>query len=422
MSNELADCVASQYSNNDNLKTMWKTAIINTLLDEGKKFKLGSKSSGGPTTSSSGGASSSSLNFTNLTPKIYTDVNDWIDKNQTDTSVTSCKTKLSTNTSGFSITKMVQTIQDWNSDYLCILTNYDSDPVIKDLVENDVIKSLAENSQSNFYFADFISQNQSNASVAACNVIPTDSTTKSIDTSTVTGSGTGTGTGSGTGSGTGTGTGTGSGFGTGSGTTTTTITDIPITTVTTITGTPITASNPIAKKVYRSDLDSVGEQIGTYLNGAGANLPNTKQSVSLDYTAGDFFYFQPYDIGQFSPSEQSRTQSTTTRLDISCTETDMSFVDASMCYPEDPGFVKFWSNENNESWHKQCFRSHTCANSQLSKKLSILTSEKGGQETRSDDLVDIYYYNCFQLFNFSVAILFFVVFIIWKVRSHANVI
>lgn len=172
--------------------------------------------------------------------------------------------------------------------------------------------------------------------------------------------------------------------------------------------TPVTSSPPSYNTPVTSD------QIGKYLNAAAANWPNTTQTVSLDYTPGDFFYFQPYNMGQILPSEQSRTPSSVTTLNISCTESEISYADSSMCHPNDPGFAEFWANPDNVQSNKQCFRSHTCANSILSKNLSALTYDKEGQGKRMEDLVSIYFYDCVNIFNLTVAILFYIAIIIYK--------
>ena len=167
---------------------------------------------------------------------------------------------------------------------------------------------------------------------------------------------------------------------------------------------------------------------------AAANWPNNSRQVSLDYSPGDFFYFQPIDVGQYTDSTDSKDEidrETTgnkniTKLELKCTDIDLSMsnIDSSFCYPYDPNFVKNWSTVTNDpkqnppfnltERHKQCFRSQTCANSLLSKNLSVIESTKDEQKSRYEDLEDIFFHNCINIFNMSAAILAFVSIIIYK--------
>jgi len=174
---------------------------------------------------------------------------------------------------------------------------------------------------------------------------------------------------------------------------------------------------------------------------AASNWPNNSRQVSLDYSPGDFFYFQPIDVGQFTnnvvtsdPEEEKDNKGNITKLELKCTDIDLSMsnIDSSFCYPYDPNFVKNWSTVTNDSKqnppynltdkHKQCFRSQTCANSLLSKSLAVIESTKDEQKSRYEDLEDIFFHDCINIFNMSAAILAFVVIIIYKsLYNNVNV-
>lgn len=169
---------------------------------------------------------------------------------------------------------------------------------------------------------------------------------------------------------------------------------------------------------------------------AASNWPNNSRQVSLDYSPGDFFYFQPIDVGQFTsnvvttdPEEVKDNSGNITKLELKCTDIDLSMsnIDSSFCYPYDPKFVKNWSNDkilktpyNIQGKHKQCFRSQTCANSLLSKNLSVIESTKDEQKSRYEDLEDIFFHNCINIFNMSAAILAFISIIIYKSVYNNN--
>ena len=78
-------------------------------------------------------------------------------------------------------------------------------------------------------------------------------------------------------------------------------------------------------------------------------------------------------------------------------------------------------NKNNNS-AKQCYRSQTCVNSMLSKSLSQLTLTRYGQNQRYQDLEDVYFYDCLNVFNISIAIVFFLSIILYKGLYNGNTI
>jgi len=175
-----------------------------------------------------------------------------------------------------------------------------------------------------------------------------------------------------------------------------------------------------------------------------ANRPDPSNQTNLDFKAGDFAFFKPYVFGQYGPLEQKTgiattstgaTVSTITGLHMNCTEQDMMFVDFSGCDPTDPAFVSAWTNTESMnqpsgptnspklaeagitdalSLQKQCFRSHYCANSLLSKSMETLQSNQSGHKARFQDLEDIYFRECLNLFNMTVAIIYFIIIIISK--------
>lgn len=180
-----------------------------------------------------------------------------------------------------------------------------------------------------------------------------------------------------------------------------------------------------------------------------ANRPDPSNQTKLDFKAGDFSFFKPYVFGQYSSLEQqtgtveipsasgsSMTVDTITGLDMKCTEQDLLFVDFSGCDPTDPAFVSSWTStgalnqaENTPTnvpnfamagikdaltLQKQCFRSHYCANSLLSKSLQTLQSTQSGHKARFQDLEDVYFRECLNIFNMTVAMIYFIVIIISK--------
>jgi len=172
-------------------------------------------------------------------------------------------------------------------------------------------------------------------------------------------------------------------------------------------------------------------QMSSLLNMSAANWPNRGRTVSLDFDNSDFFYFQTYDVGQYSPQElkvgnstqvsygpspsQSVTVDNIKHMNIKCSATDLATIDASFCDPASPNFVKLWADpSNNETVIERCYRAQTCANSLLSQSLSSMTASKGGQEKRKQDLEDIYFYDCMNVFNMCIAILYFLYIIITK--------
>ena len=181
-----------------------------------------------------------------------------------------------------------------------------------------------------------------------------------------------------------------------------------------------------------------------------ANNQNMSQPSNLDFSPDDFFYFQPYMFGQYnsSPSSSSSSSSSQTNVEYSsyahavasssssssspsaspssepsrnitniqirCTPEDIRMVDNPLCDPNDPRFKDIWTDPDSSYLIKQCYRSQTCANSQLSKTLSMLTSEKDGQLQRKQDLEDVYFFDCINIFNVIAAIAFYISFIIYK--------
>lgn len=174
---------------------------------------------------------------------------------------------------------------------------------------------------------------------------------------------------------------------------------------------------------------SSGESMDSLLHIA-ANKPHVSETVSLDYTAGDFHYFQPYLFGQYdsqppSPSPQTnidylpQNDFLISNIQIKCTPEDIAMVDDASCDPNDPGFMEAWkeSAASDSALIKKCYRSQTCANSQLSKSLSILTSGKDGQLQRKQDLEDVYFFDCMNILNVVAAIAFYLSIIIYKIST-----
>jgi len=185
-----------------------------------------------------------------------------------------------------------------------------------------------------------------------------------------------------------------------------------------------------------------------------ANRSNPSKQAQLDFQAGDFAFFKPYVFGQYSETEQqigtatmpsaspyasgSTTLTTITGLDMSCSSQDISFADFAGCDPTNPSFLSMWTQVGNynqpnttkaptsipgfnlaasgitdaPSLQKQCFRSHYCVNSILSKSLETIQSSKSGHEARFQDLEDMYFKECLNVFNMLVAMIFFIVIII----------
>ena len=181
-------------------------------------------------------------------------------------------------------------------------------------------------------------------------------------------------------------------------------------------------------------------QMSSLLNMSAANWPNRGRTVSLDFDNSDFFYFQNYEFGQYetgsstSPSPKKQlingrptnvvygpsendfyTVNNILHTNIECSASDISFIDSPLCDPASPDFVKLWANPSNKtSIVQKCYRSQTCANSLLSQSLSSMTASKGGQEKRKQDLEDIYFYDCMNVFNMCIAILYFIYIIFTK--------
>jgi hypothetical protein len=214
---------------------------------------------------------------------------------------------------------------------------------------------------------------------------------------------------------------------------------------------------------YEDAVKNVGDLLDV------ANRPGFSSKSSLDFTAGDFSFFKPYEFGEFTSSEITKSEAhlipssseytndsvsvaTITKLDLSCNATDLEFVDFSGCNPSDPSFLSLWGAENplvnnnatpssannatpsssNNATHsslmikgnihvptdlkKQCFRSHYCANSYMSKTLAMMNQYSSGMEKRFLDLEDMYFRTCLQLFNYVLAI----VLMIWIIISQVS--
>lgn len=198
---------------------------------------------------------------------------------------------------------------------------------------------------------------------------------------------------------------------------------------------------------YEDAVKNVGDLLDV------ANRPGFSLKSSLDFTAGDFSFFKPYEFGEFTSSEITKSEAhlipssseytndsvsvaTITKLDLSCNATDLEFVDFSGCNPSDPSFLSLWGGENPllnnnatpsslmvkgnihvpTDLKKQCFRSHYCANSYMSKSLSMMNQYSSGMEKRFLDLEDMYFRTCLQLFNYVLAI----VLMIWIIISQVS--
>jgi hypothetical protein len=164
------------------------------------------------------------------------------------------------------------------------------------------------------------------------------------------------------------------------------------------------------------------------VNMAADNWNTVSRNVELGFSPGDFFYFQPYIYGQYTnnlegsgnlnpyPELNVDVKNLTIKtIDMSCNEKDLSMaiIDSSFCFPYDPSFVTNWSLDNILEI-QQCFRSQTCANSILSNNLSKLESSKDSNKSRYEDLEDIYFYDCMNIFNICIAICVFICIIIYK--------
>jgi len=197
---------------------------------------------------------------------------------------------------------------------------------------------------------------------------------------------------------------------------------------------------------YEDSVKKVGDLLDV------ANRPGFSAKSKLDFTAGDFSFFKPYVFGEFNPTEitygetkiiPSNSDYTNdavqmkdiVHLDMSCSATDLAYVDFSGCNPSDPTFLSLWGATNSyfseatpgaspgtSSIHgptdlkKQCFRSHYCANSYMSKSLAMMNQYSSGMEKRFLDLEDMYFRTCLQIFNYVLAI----VLMIWIIISQLS--
>ena len=175
-----------------------------------------------------------------------------------------------------------------------------------------------------------------------------------------------------------------------------------------------------------------------------ANWPNKTNVTNVDINESENAYFQPFDFGEFTPSEKTSSQAVLspgtfayppgtfayppgissnssvisdpifndiTTLEINCTQDDIDLVDSSFCDPNGINFIREW--ENSDDLRKKCYRSQICANSILSRSLSSIESSQFGQKQRKQDLEDYYFYDSFQLFNICAAMIFYIVIIIY---------
>jgi hypothetical protein len=204
------------------------------------------------------------------------------------------------------------------------------------------------------------------------------------------------------------------------------------------------------------DYENSVKNIGDLLDAANRPLVGESLKTELDFTAGDFSFFKPYDFGQFHNSEilksntikvpsssiytnESANVQVISKIDISCSAMDLSFVDFSGCNPSDPSFLSLWKAtgdyntitktpnptslppvrgiegiSNATEMARQCFRSHYCANSLMSKSLQMMDQYSSGMEKRFQDLEDSYFHVCLQIFNYVLAIVVFIGIIIYQ--------
>ena len=140
-----------------------------------------------------------------------------------------------------------------------------------------------------------------------------------------------------------------------------------------------------------------------------ANWPNKTNVTNIDVNESEHAYFQPFDFGEFSPSEILHRRATLSpgisfyppgissnkiitndiplqdiiSLEIDCTQSDIDLVDSSYCDPNNIHFIHEW--ENSDDLKQKCYRSQICANSILSRSLSSIESSQFGQKQRKQD-------------------------------------